>query len=320
MRRAFLVLLMALGLAGAVNGYVFNRPGPLAEDTAVIVPPGASLKAAARLLKDVGALAFEPSFYWTARLQGAAGDLRAGEYLLPARASAADILTLLREGKTILHKITVAEGLTSAEVAALLLAEPLLSDAIAPVPREGTLLPETYFFARGDSRHMILDWMRANQHALLEALMDGYDFSLAFRSAEEAVILASLVEEETALPEERPMIAAAFLNRLKKGMRLQSDPTVVYGLSQGVPLGHPLQQSELEQDTPYNTYIHSGLPPGPISNPGRAALEAVFHPAKTDALYFVADGNGGHVFAASIEEHSRNVAKWRKIEKDGQRP
>ncbi|HXV73481.1 MAG TPA: endolytic transglycosylase MltG, partial [Sphingomonadales bacterium] len=159
-----------------------------------------------------------------------------------------------------------------------------------------------------------------NQQALLNTLMDAYDFSLPFKTAGEAVIIASLVEEETALAEERPMIAAVFLNRLGKGMKLQSDPTVVYGLTGGAPLGHPLRQSELINDTPYNTYLYAGLPPGPISNPGRAALEAVFNPAQTDALYFVADGTGGHVFASTIEEHNRNVAKWRKIEKDGKKP
>jgi len=308
-----LAIFLALTLS---DFYFFYRTGPAAEDRTVIIPKGASLKSVAALLEQEGVVNVKPAFYWTARLSGAAGDLQAGEYLIPAGASQSEILNVLLSGKTVLHKITFPEGLTSAQVAGLLLAEEKLTGEIEAVPGEGTLLPETYFFERGDSRQGILGRMAKNRDRLLEDLWANYDFLLPFTSLEEAVILASMIEEETAVPEERPLIAAVFLNRLKRNMHLQSDPTVIYGLTGGAPLGRPILQSELEKDTPYNTYVRYGLPPGPIANPGRASLEAVFNPAKSDALYFVADGSGGHVFSDTLEEHNQNVAKWRKFRRE----
>ena len=309
-----LAVFLALTLS---DFYFFYRAGPAADDRTVIIPSGATLKSAAALLERHGVLEVKAAFYWTARLSGAAGDLQAGEFLIPAGASQSEILNILLTGKTVLHKITFPEGLTSAQVAALLLEEEKLTGEIKELPGEGTLLPETYLFERGDSRSDILRRMAENRDRLLEDLWADYDFSLPFMSIGEAVILASMVEEETGIAEERTLIAAVFLNRLKRGMRLQSDPTVIYGLTGGVPLGRPILLSELERDTPYNTYIHTGLPPGPIANPGRAALEAVFNPAHSDALYFVADGAGGHVFADTLDQHNKNVRKWRRFQREG---
>lgn len=312
---AVILALVMAGLA-ALNFSMFYRSGPLQVETTVVIPKGASLTRISEILEREGIISFQPSFYWTGRLSGVAGDLKAGEYLIPEAASQAQILKILRKGETVLHKLMVPEGLTSREVVALLRAEDKLTGKIEEIPPEGSLLPETYLFSRGDSRASLINEMQESRQKLLNGLWEAYDFSLPFTSPKEAVTLASLVEEETAVPGERPLIAAVFINRLERGMKLQSDPTVVYGISGGVPLGERLKQSQLDAETPYNTYLIEGLPPGPISNPGRAALEAVFNPAQTNALYFVADGKGGHVFAATLEEHNRNVARWRKIREE----
>jgi len=299
------------------DAYFFYRAGPNPDQTAVYIPSGSSLRNVTDILQADSFIDSAATFYWTARLSGAAGDIKAGEFMVPAGASQADILNILREGKVVLHRITIPEGLTSRQVVVLLLQNPALSSIYMDIPEEGTLLPETYFFELGESPAKIIERMRRNQAELLAELWDNYDFSLPFTSPEEAVIIASIVERETAIPEERGMIAAVFLNRLAKRMRLQSDPTVIYGLTGGEPLGRPIRQSELERDTPYNTYVHYGLPAGPIANPGEASLRAVFNPAPSDALYFVADGSGGHVFSDTLEEHNKNVAKWRKFQRDG---
>ena len=306
--------LLTLLLVVMANSYLFYRAGPASEDTTTIIKHGAPLARVADQLNQEGLISPRVSFYWTARLSGAAENLRAGEYLIPAGASQADILNILKQGVVLQHKLTIPEGTTSYAVTIILQSDPRLTGEINTIPGEGTLLPETYLYSRGDDRGKLLE--RMNNSIFLEGLWAGYDLSLPFSTREEAIIIASMVEEETAVPEERILIAAVFLNRLKLGMRLQSDPTVIYGLTKGEPLGHLLRQSELAEDTPYNTYIHYGLPPGPISNPGKAALEAVFHPAGSDALYFVADGTGGHVFALSLEEHNQNVAKWRKFQRE----
>ena len=296
--------------------YFFYRTGPDAGTDTVVIPKGVNLDEVTEILWYAGFIDPPQSFYWTARLSGADRDIQAGEYRIPRRATQADILSILLEGKTILHPITVPEGLTSRQVVALLMADERLTGEIVEVPGEGTLLPETYFYSRGDSRRDILRRMAQNQDEFFETLWANYDFSQPFTTREEAVILASIIEEETAIPEERPLIAAVFLNRLNRNMRLQSDPTVIYGLTQGEPLGHALRVSELRSETPYNTYNIDGLPPGPISNPGKESLEAVFNPAPTAALYFVADGTGGHVFAETLEEHNENVRRWRQIERE----
>ena len=312
----FAVLLVVIAAAFILgNVFFFYKVGPLAKDTPLVIPTGASLKRVTTILEGQGALSVAANFYWTARLSGSAAKIKAGEFLIPAGASQSDILNILISGEVIFHKITFPEGLTSAQVVEVLLQESMLTGEVETVPEEGTLLPETYLFTRGDSRADVLRRMAKNQTELLESLWADYDYSYVFTSLEDAVIIASIVEEETGVGAERSLIAAVFMNRLEKRMRLQTDPTVIYGLTGGEPLGRPILQSELDRDTPYNTYLHYGLPPGPITNPGRAALEAVFNPAVTDALYFVADGSGGHVFSETLEEHNENVQKWRKFQR-----
>jgi UPF0755 protein len=248
-----------------------------------------------------------------AELTGAAHGLQAGEYAFPSRASMAAIMFDIRHGRVVRHFVTIPEGYTSAQAVEVLAQANELSGSVA-TPPEGSLLPETYEVVRGDSRAQVVGRMRGARDALLSRLWAGRAAGLPYRSPEEAVILASVVEKETALANERPRVAAVFLNRLAKGMDLASDPTVAYGLTGGAPLGHGLRASELARRTPYNTYIVTGLPPTPIANPGRAALEAAFHPATGEDLYFVADGTGGHAFSATFEQHRKNVAHWRAIE------
>ncbi len=292
-----------------------TRPGPLAAETVVLLKPGMSVQKIAVALDEAGALREPKLFVAVARVHGVAGDLKAGEYALPAGVSIVDLLRLLVEGRSILYPFTAAEGLTTAQILRLIAANPVLEGEVTLAPAEGTLLPETYKFTRGQTRDGMIEQMMKAQRAVLDALWDDRATELPISTREEAIILASIIEKETAIASEREMIAGVFVNRLRRGMRLQSDPTIIYGLTQGEPLGRGLRKSELERETPYNTYVISGLPPTPIANPGRAAIEAVLNPADTDALFFVADGTGGHVFAATLEEHNRNVAKWRQIER-----
>jgi UPF0755 protein len=241
--------------------------------------------------------------------------LRAGEYSFSPGASVNEVLEKITSGKTVVHRLTIPEGTTSREVLLEIEALTTLSGPLPPVPLEGMILPETYHFSRGDSREELLKRMSdAMTDAAAELWEDRAD-GLPFNSIEEAIILASIVEKETAVAEERGLVAGVFINRLRRGMRLQSDPTVVFGITLGkAPLGRALRRSDLKQSTPYNTYLVDGLPPGPIANPGRESLEAVLNPAATKFLYFVADGSGGHAFAETLGEHNRNVAHWRKIE------
>jgi UPF0755 protein len=228
-----------------------------------------------------------------------------------------EAVALLTSGKTIVHRLTLPEGVMSAEAAALIAAaEPLVGE-IGTIPPEGSLLPETYHFSRGDTRSDLIARMQAAQDEVLAELWPTRSDDLPFDTRREAVILASIVEKETGVAEERPLVASVFINRLRKEMRLQSDPTVVYGLTDGEgPLGRALTRADLEIATPYNTYLIDGLPPGPIANPGRASLAAVLSPAESEYLYFVADGSGGHAFAKTLTQHNRNVANWRKIRRD----
>jgi UPF0755 protein len=293
----------------------FAAPGPARETKIVMLPKGASLGYIAELLAYEGVIRSPLMFRLAVRLEGRARDLMAGEYEIPARASPRDVLALLVEGRTLVHRLTVPEGLTSAEIVALVRASDVLGGEVGPVPPEGSLLPETYHLSRGDGRTALIQRMKDDMAAALAELWAARDAGLPLASKDEAVILASIVEKETGVPAERPLIAGVFFNRLARGMPLQSDPTVVYALTQGTgPLGRALTRADLKIESPYNTYRVAGLPPGPIANPGRAALRAVFKPAVTDALYFVADGTGGHAFAATLEEHNRNVAKWRKAQ------
>lgn len=316
---AAIAVVTAAVLAGGFWLYLkqqFEAPGPLVQETVVIVPRGAGLTAIAKDLAAAGVVENPTVFALGVRLFADSRTLQAGEYAFPAGSSMHDAAALLASGRTVVHRLTVPEGLTSVEIVALLAAvEPLTGD-ITTVPPDGTLLPETYHFHRGDTRESVLERMRQSMAQALAELWQARDENLPLASPEEALILASIVEKETGVDAERPLVASVFVNRLRKGMPLQSDPTVVYGITQGkAPLGRPLTRQDLAQPSAYNTYHIPGLPPGPIANPGREALQAVVQPADSDFFYFVADGNGGHAFARTLEEHNANVAKWRKIQR-----
>jgi UPF0755 protein len=240
--------------------------------------------------------------------------LQAGEYAFPAHASMAQALDMLAHGRVLEHRITIAEGLTSDAAFAVVKDDPVLTGESGAVPPEGSLLPETYIFRRGATRGEMLMRMHLAQTQLVTELWAKRKMGLPLQSPEEALTLASIIEKETAIPSERPRIAAVFINRLKAGMKLESDPTIIYGLTKGVSLGHPLRQSELAQTNPYSTYQIAGLPPTPICNPGRDAIAAVLNPPDTQELYFVADGSGGHAFAKTKAEHDKNVAHLRQLE------
>lgn len=314
---SILVLVGVVALAGIeIAKREFAAPGPLERETTIIIPRGTSLEEVARLLHREGAIGSAALFRLGARYSGDAGRIRYGEYRIPPKASMAEILAMLVEGRTIQHRITVAEGLTSWQVVQLLAENEILAGEVKEIPPEGSLAPDTYFFERGETREALLRRMKEAQRRILAEAWEKRVPDLPFASPEEVLILASIVEKETGVPAERRLVASVFINRLRRGMRLQSDPTVEYGLTMGRgPLGRGLRRSELDKPTPYNTYLVDGLPPTPICNPGREAIMAVVDPGETDYLYFVADGTGGHVFAASLAEHNRNVARWRALER-----
>lgn len=319
----FLLLTIIFGglllAAGFMAGeFWFSRPGPPApsgEETIVLIERGQGVNAIAEKLEDAGVIDNARVFALWTRIKGKGSQLRAGEYAIPSRASMAQILDIFVAGKSIQHKLTVAEGLTSAQVMRLVAADPVLAGEAGETPPEGSLLPETYLFTRGTTRAELIARMRKAHDDAVAELWPKRKAGLPFKTPEEAVILASIVEKETGLAEERPRIAAVYINRLRKHMLLQSDPSVIYGITKGEPLGRGLRQSELERVTPYNTYQVAGLPPTPIANPGRAAIEAALNPLDTNELYFVARGDGGHVFSATLEDHQKNVRKWRKVER-----
>lgn len=307
-----------LGLAGAFYyaKMQFDSPGPLSHAGVVTIPRGEGVNAIASRLEREGIIHDRRIFMAAVLYFGAQAKLKAGDYAIEARAPMRDVLDTLIEGKVILYQVTVPEGWTSLQVVERLRATEDLTGEITEIPPEGSLLPDTYRFARNTSRSDILAQMQQAQDKFMEKVWPSRDPDLPFETKQEALTLASIVEKETGLADERSKVAAVFVNRLRRGMRLGSDPTIIYGLVGGRgSLGRPIYRSEITQETPYNTYVIKGLPPTPIANPGRAAIEAVLKPAETDALYFVADGTGGHVFARTLAEHNRNVAEWRKIEK-----
>ena len=305
---------------------VFYAPGPTARDgaeaTIVVLPSGAGVGAIAANLKAAGVIRSTDMFKAAATLTGADRRLRAGEYEVPSRASLRSVLVLLVEGKVVRHYVTLPEGWSSAQAVDILMRQPLLTGEIVNTPGEGSLWPDTYEVSRGETRASVIARMTRAQADNLARLWAARSPRTVVRTPEEAVILASIVEKETAVASERPRVAAVFSNRLRRGMRLESDPTIVYGITQGRPLGRGIRRSELEQETPWNTYRIDGLPPTPIANPGRESLAAVLDPPVSDDLFFVADGTGGHAFARTFEEHLQNVARWREIErrKAGQPP
>ena len=316
------VLLLAAATAVAGGWYILNQfdsPGPSAyegeTETIVSLPMGTGLNQAANILQQRGVVRSALIFRLGVMYNEKATALKAGEYAIPSGASPAQIMNILVDGKSIVYKLTLAEGLTSAMIVELVRQHPTLSGEVTDIPAEGSLLPETYIFNRGETRATLIKRMQDDHMRVLNELWAQRAPNLPISTKEEAVILASIVEKETGVAEERPRVAAVFVNRLRKGIKLQSDPTIIYGLTKGVPLGRGIRQSELDKPTPYNTYVIVGLPPTPIANPGKASLAAVMNPAQTEDLFFVADGTGGHVFAATLAEHEKNVKNWREIEK-----
>lgn len=316
-RLASLLLSAAViaGFAAAWGWSAFTRPGPLDIQTSVVIPRGAGVEAIARRLVEAGVVADANIFAIGAKVTGQARRLKAGEFAFPPGISTRETLDILERGETVVRKVTVAEGLSSVQIVAVLAAADGLAGEIEDVPPEGALLPETYHYAWGDSRTEILERMRAAMRETVARLWEARDPDLPLASPQEAVILASIVEKETGVAEERPLVASVFVNRLNRGMRLQSDPTVAYGIAGGEGLDRPLTRADLREKTAYNTYVIDALPPGPIANPGEAAIAAVLHPAETRYLYFVADGTGGHAFARTLTEHNRNVRAWRKVQR-----
>lgn len=315
-----LTLLIVLGIVIAgVVGVARNRmvaPGPLTEEIVFAVPRGASLDRVAELLEEAGAISSSGLFRIASRIGEDRRPVRFGEYRVPPGTSMVDMLDLLRSGRVVQYFVTVPEGLTSWEIVEVLRAEALLEGDIEGVPAEGTLAPDTYSISRGDSRQALIRRMEALQRERLEQAWAQRSDDLAIETIEEALILASLIEKETGVPDERGTIAGVFHNRLRRGMRLQTDPTIIYGITEGRgPLNRPIRRSDIDRPTPWNTYTIDGLPPTPIANPGFASILAAVRPEATSALFFVADGTGGHAFADTLAEHNRNVAAWRAIER-----
>ena len=310
------VLLGVAVLAWAVASY--TAAGPEAregDETIVVLRSGAGVIEIGSTLAEAGVIRSATAFRVAAQLTGADRGLRAGEYRIESRASLADVVETLRSGEVVRHFVTIPEGWSVAQAIDILNAETVLTGQVSEIPAEGSLMPDTYEVTRGETRDAVIARMQAAQTALMEELWPTRAQGLPFSTPEQAVILASIVEKETGIAAERPRVAAVFVNRLRLGMRMESDPTVIYGVSRGRPLGRGLRRSELDRPTPYNTYQIAGLPPTPIANPGRAAIEAVLNPPQTQDLFFVADGTGGHIFAPSYEQHLANVARWRAIER-----
>lgn len=313
----FVLLAIVAATALVLGRQRFDAPGPLAEDRIVNIPRGSGIRDIADVLMHDGIIDQPWVFVGGVLALKAREDLKAGEYQFKAHASLRDVVATIVDGRVVTHQVTMPEGLTSEQIVARLLDDDVLTGNIKEIPREGTLLPDTYNFTLGVTREQMIQRMQQSQQRVLKEIWDRHSADLPIKTPDQLVILASLVEKETGKPEERSRVAAVFVNRLKQKMRLQSDPTIIYGLVGGKgTLGRPIMRSEIDQPTPYNTYQIDGLPPGPIANPGRASLEAAANPARTRELYFVADGTGGHAFAETYEQHQKNVARLRQIETD----
>ncbi|PAP94080.1 endolytic transglycosylase MltG [Mesorhizobium wenxiniae] len=313
-----MLLILAAGFALYFGKQEFNEPGPSAHADTFLVKPNTGVQEIAEQLERRGLISDARIFRLGVRAFGNDSALKAGEYEIKPQASMRDIMELLKSGKSVMYSLTVPEGLT-VEQALQRIAEQAALDGDMPatIPPEGSLATDTLRFTRGATRQQMVDKLLADQKKLVEEVWQRRAPDLPLASVDDFVTLASIVEKETGKGDERSRVAAVFLNRLAKGMRLQSDPTIIYGLfgGKGKPADRPIYQSDIKKPTPYNTYLINGLPPTPIANPGRAALEAVANPSKTDDLYFVADGTGGHVFAATLAEHNENVARYRALQK-----
>jgi UPF0755 protein len=313
----FILLVVAGGIALVAGKQRFDAPGPLSEDRVVNIPRGVGIRDIADVLVREGVIDQPWVFVGGVFVLKAREGLKAGEYEFKAHASVRDVVATIVDGRVVMHQFTLPEGLTSEQIVARLMDDDVLTGNVKEIPREGSLLPDTYNFARGVTREQMIQRMQQAQQRVVKEIWDHHSPDLPIKTPDQLVILASLVEKETAKPDERTRVAAVFVNRLKQKMRLQSDPTIIYGLVGGKgTLGRPIMKSEIDQPTPYNTYQIDGLPPGPITNPGRASLEAAANPARTRELYFVADGTGGHLFAETYEQHQKNVARLRQLESE----
>jgi UPF0755 protein len=313
----FVLLAILSGVAIFLGEQRFEEPGPLPQDSVVNIPHGSGIRDIADVLTQQGVIDQPWVFIGGVLALKAREDLKAGEYQFKAHASLRDVVATMVEGRVVEHQISIPEGLTSQQIVARLQDDDVLTGDIKEVPGEGSLLPDTYDFTHGITREQIIQRMQAAEQRTVREIWEHRSPDLPLKTPDQLVVLASLVEKETGKPDERSRVAAVFVNRLKQKMRLQSDPTIIYGLVGGKgTLGRPIMKSEIDQPTPYNTYLIDGLPPGPISNPGRAALEAAANPARTRELYFVADGTGGHAFAETYDQHQKNVARLRLIETD----
>jgi UPF0755 protein len=317
-----IITIVLIGMLGVGGIYVYGKqkieaPGPLQEDKIVNIPSRAGMTDIADVLQREGVIDNNRwAFIGSVFALKARSDLKPGEYLFQKNASLRDVIGTIVEGKVVQHSVTIPEGLTSEQIVERLSENNIFSGTIREIPREGTLLPETYKFPRGTSREQVIQRMQQAQKRVLAEIWERRNPDVPVKTPEQLVTLASIIEKETGKPDERSRVAAVFVNRLKQRMKLQSDPTIIYGLVGGKgTLGRPIKRSEIMQPSPYNTYVVEGLPPGPIANPGRASLEAAANPARTRDLFFVADGTGGHSFTETYEQHQKNVAKLRTMEK-----
>jgi UPF0755 protein len=313
-----MLMVLAAGVALYFGKQEFNGPGPSASGDTFVVKANSGVKEIADQLESRGLISDARLFRIGVRAYGNEQALKAGEYQIKPRASMREIMELLKSGKSVMYSLTIPEGLTVEQAFLRIANQPeLTGDMPASIPPEGSLATDTLRFTRGATRQQMIDKLLADQKELVADIWARRSPDLPLANVDEFVTLASIVEKETGKSDERSRVAAVFLNRLAKGMRLQSDPTIIYGLfgGKGKPADRPIYQSDIDKQTPYNTYLINGLPPTPIANPGKAALEAVANPSKTDDLYFVADGSGGHVFAATLDEHNQNVARYRALMK-----
>lgn len=306
---------MLFALVGGNFVYGWNAAGPSAREVTVVVKPGSGIRLVAKQLQIGGVVKSADAFVNRARIFGATSTIKAGEFLIPVAASNADILSILTGGKTVQRMVTVPEGMPSIMIFDRLMANDMLTGTI-PVPAEGSILPNSYAFEKGETRAAVVLRMQAAMTQAMAELWPKKSADSVVKTQAEALVLASIVEKETSLKTELPTVAGVYSNRVTKGMMLQADPTIIYPITKGKPLGRRIRQSEISAVNDYNTYAMVGLPKGPIANPSRAAIEAVLNPAKTEALFFVADGKGGHVFANTLEEHNANVEKWYALRRE----
>lgn len=317
-----IITILLLAMIGGGGLYVYGKQkieaaGPLEQDKVVNIPQRSGMSDIADILQREGVIDNNRwAFIGSVFALKARSDLKPGEYLFAKNASLREVIGTIVEGKVVQHSITIPEGLTSEQIVARITENDIFAGAIHAIPSEGSLLPETYKFPRGAQREQVIARMQQAQRRVLADVWERRNRDLPLKTPEQLVTLASIVEKETSKPDERSRVAAVFINRLQKKMKLQSDPTIIYGLVGGKgTLGRPIKRSEIQQPSPYNTYVVDGLPPGPIANPGRASLEATANPARTRDLFFVADGTGGHSFTETYDQHQKNVAKLRTLEK-----